>query len=507
MASLSDREKAIRRRLRDDFPHYAPRCLKIATKAGEVVPLNLNAAQQHIHQKAEEQYQKTGRVRAIVLKGRQQGCSTYIEGRFYWKTSHRRGKKAFILTHEQQATDNLFGMAQRYHENCPGLVRPSTGAANAKELLFDALDSGYRVATAGTRAVGRSQTIQYFHGSEVAYWPFAESHASGVMQAIADLPDTEIWLESTANGRGNYFHSQWKNAVSGVSDYIAIFVPWFWQPEYRKQPKEGFVRTAKEEHLARQFGLDDQQLQWRRGKIAELEMGSDFGTVAVSGEDRFMQEYPCTPDEAFDAPVPGAYYADALLDAQREGRITRIPYDPTHPVSTGWDLGMDDETAIWFFQEIARERRVIDYYQANGEEPAHYAAILKAKPYAYHCHYLPHDANSRGVLSKTTYEQQLRTLEVGRIEVVPRSGPFDRITATRAILPTCYFDEQKCAVGLEALRNYRAEYDEDKKTFKKEPRHDWASHPADGFGTYAEGHKPKPKDKGPKDFKLPPGIV
>ena len=127
-------EKVIRQRLKDDFEHYSARCLKIRTKSGKVLPFALNDAQKYIHKRVEEQRAKTGRVRAIILKGRQQGCSTYVEGRFYWRVSHSKGVRAFILTHEEEATNNLFELAERYHENCPDLRKPSTGASNAKEL-------------------------------------------------------------------------------------------------------------------------------------------------------------------------------------------------------------------------------------------------------------------------------------------------------------------------------------------------------------------------------------
>jgi len=222
---MTPEETEIRRKLRDNFPHYASRCLNIRTKAGKVERLELNAAQLLIHERIEAQRAETGKVRAIILKGRQQGCSTYVEARYYWRVTHRSGVRAFILTHEAEATNNLFDMAVRYHENCPDPVRPSTGAANAKELIFDKLDSGYKVGTAGTKGVGRSSTIQYFHGSEVGFWPFAHEHAAGVMQAIPDAPDTEVILESTANGVGNFYHEQWTKAVAGESEFIAIFVP------------------------------------------------------------------------------------------------------------------------------------------------------------------------------------------------------------------------------------------------------------------------------------------
>ena len=240
---MDAKEKQIRQRLKDDFLHYAAKCLKIRTKAGKVLPFELNVAQQYIHKRVEEQRAKTGKVRAIILKGRQQGCSTYVEGRFYWRVSHSKGVRAFILTHEDDATSNLFELAERYHQNCPSLVKPSTGASNAKELYFDKLDSGYKVGTAGNKAVGRSSTVQLFHGSEVGFWPNAQQHAAGIIQAIPDEPGTEAFLESTANGIGNYFHQQWQAAEAGTSEYIAIFVPWYWQPEYRKDTPVDFSLT------------------------------------------------------------------------------------------------------------------------------------------------------------------------------------------------------------------------------------------------------------------------
>jgi hypothetical protein len=308
-------EVEIRRKLRDDFQHYASRCLNIRTKAGKVERLDLNAAQRLIHEKIEEQRAKTGKVRAIILKGRQQGCSTYVEGRFYWRVTHRMGVRAFILTHEAEATNNLFDMAVRYHENCPDPVKPSTGAANAKELLFDKLDSGYKVGTAGTKGVGRSSTIQYFHGSEVAFWPFAHEHAAGVMQAIPDAPDTEIILESTANGVGNFYHEQWTKAVGGESEFIAIFVPWFLQPEYRTPASKDIVLDEGEAELVGAYGLDLDQIAWRRKKVAEL------GSVEM-----FRQEYPCSPDEAFQTSIEHAVVPIELVRAAVHRNVAQTGY-------------------------------------------------------------------------------------------------------------------------------------------------------------------------------------
>lgn len=285
--TMDAREIKIRRRLRDDFTLYAPRCLRIRAKDGRILPLVLNAAQQHLHERLEAQLARRGRIRALVLKGRQQGISTYVEGRYYWRVTHRRGTRAYILTHEQEATSNIFAIVQRYHAHCPPVLKPRTEASNAKELLFAGLESGYKVGTAGAKGTGRSSTIQLFHGSEVAFWPHAETHQAGVMQAIPDVHGTEEILESTANGVGGVFYDLWQDASSGRSEYMPVFIPWFWQPEYRMEDTR-FEPDSAELALGKLHALDNAQLAWRRARIAKL------GSIEL-----FRQEYPCTADEAF----------------------------------------------------------------------------------------------------------------------------------------------------------------------------------------------------------------
>lgn len=320
-SSTADRERAFRRRCRDEFEFYAPRALKIRSKGGKIVPLTLNKAQRFIHERLEAQLEETGRVRALILKGRQQGCSTYVGGRFYHRVSHSKGQRVFILTHEDQATQNLFDMVDRYHKHCPAQLRPSTGAANAKELYFDRLDSGYKVGTAGTKGVGRSSTLQLFHGSEVAFWPHAETHAAGILQAVPDEPGTEAILESTANGLGNLFHQMWREAERGESGYQAIFVPWYWQDEYRKAPPPGFAMTPEEIEYADLYGLDDAQIYWRRLKIVELK--SDV---------LFKQEYPATAAEAFQMSGHDSYISPELVAKAR-----RHVAEPSGPLVVGFD--------------------------------------------------------------------------------------------------------------------------------------------------------------------------
>lgn len=337
-------QQAIRAKLKQEFAYYAPRALKIRPKTGSIVPLAFNKAQAYIHYRVELQRTLTGKVRVLVLKGRQQGISTYIEGRFYWLTTHRRGVRAFILTHEVDATNNLFDMAQRYHEYCPEFLRPTADASNSKELDFGSLDSGYRLGTANNKGVGRSSTIQYLHGSEVAFWMNAAEHAKGVLQAVPDVHDTEVFLESTANGMGNYFHQQWQRAEAGLSDFIPLFVPWYWQPEYAKQLPADFALQEDEDEIKYLYNLTDEQIYWRRYKISDLTVSGMDGTKA------FMQEYPFTPTEAFQSTGE-----DALIAPEVVMRARRCEAEPWGAKLLGVDPARfgDDRTAI-----IRRQGRV-----------------------------------------------------------------------------------------------------------------------------------------------------
>lgn len=322
-----------------DFLYFAPRCLSIRTKSGKIAPLRLNKAQQYLHAKIEEQRRTLGKVRVIGLKGRQQGFSSYTEARFYHKTCLGFGKRAVVMTHLQDSTDALFEMVKRYHEHCPERLRPETEAASAKEFLFSGRDSGYTVATAGSRGIGRGRTVQYLHASEMAFWRNAEDHFAGIGQTVPDERGTEIIVESTANGVGNLFHGLWQDAMRGCSEYLPIFVPWFWQEEYQSPLPEGFVLDADEAEYAELYSCTAQQMAWRRKKIQD-----DFrGDEAL-----FDQEYPATPALAFQRVAGDPYITVRMVERARgvaagEPRGARI---------MGVDVAEygEDDTAICFRQ-------------------------------------------------------------------------------------------------------------------------------------------------------------
>lgn len=338
-------------RLRDDFEYYAPNALMIKTKKSEIEPLVMNSAQLYLHRRAEQALSLYGRVRFVILKGRQQGISTYIQARFYHKTSMRSGLRAFILTHAQAATDNLFSITKRYYDRSPPDLKPVTNRASAKELSFHKLDSGYKVATAGSTAVGRSDTIQLLHASEVAFWANAPDHMAGVGQALADEPGTESYLESTANGEDNEFCFRWNDAVAGLSEYVPIFIPWFWQTEYSKSVSASFHLDNEEAEYAERYGLTPFQMAWRRNKIS-----SDFrGDVAL-----FDQEYPAEPALAFRR-VTGDPFIPTMLCLQSVDRNKNEDLRPFGPLILGVDPSEqgDDEAAFVFRQGFIVEKPIV----------------------------------------------------------------------------------------------------------------------------------------------------
>lgn len=286
------------RRLVEDFSFFARKCLYIRDKHGAIVPFKLNRAQTFLHEKLEAQRSK-GKVRAIIVKGRQLGISTYLQARFYWRLWRTtKALRAFILTHEQDATDNLFGMAQRFHDHLPAPIKPATKAANAKELIFADSDCGYQVATAGSKEVGRSQTIQLLHGSEVPSWPNAESHVVSLLTtALAKTPETEGILEATAKGVGNVFHRYCIDAVNGESEYEAIFIPWFWGEDY-EEPCPADHRFSDEwMEYGRLHKLMWEQLYWAWKTNRELARAKSLSPESICPD--FRQEYPATLEEAF----------------------------------------------------------------------------------------------------------------------------------------------------------------------------------------------------------------
>ena len=340
------------RALKNDLELYAFECMKVLPKAGgKPIPFVFNRAQKYIHTRLQEQLKELGYVRALILKGRQQGCSTYVALRYYHKTSMNMGESAFIVSHEEKSTNSLFKMVKRYHDHNP--MAPSTKASNAQELIFGKLDGGYKLATAGSQDVGRGNTARLLHGSEFGFWQNAQSHLAGLGNTIPSGEEafgSEIILESTGNGLGNAFHLMWQEAEAGNGEYIAIFVPWYWQDEYRTKPRKELKLSEADMKYQAAYDLDDDQMQWRANKISEYGKGFEW---------LFDQEYPATAALAFQTSTQNPLVSPNDVMAA----VNSDFFDMRGPLIVGCDPaeeGEDRTAVVW------RQGRVVfrvDYFK------------------------------------------------------------------------------------------------------------------------------------------------
>ena len=350
MNQLTEAQKAVRMALRDDFDYYSRHCLVIRTAAGAIGPLEMNRVQRIVHASIEDQKRRTGRVRKVILKARKPGISTYVAARYYWKVTHQQGARVYVLTHRDEATNNLFSIVKRFHDHAPEVVKPQTSASNAKELLFGLIDSGYAVGTAKAAGVARSDTIQYFHGSEVAFWPNAEEHAAGALEAVPDEPGTEIILESTANGIGGLFYSKCMAAMRRADDYELIFIPWFDHEPYTADPPGEWNPNDVWIEYQAVHKLNPQQLWWAYRKNANLAIANGDDPENITW--RFRQEYPADPVEAFQVSGDRSYIDPQCVLAARKAHL---PDQDAAPLVLGLDVagGGGDDTFI-----IDRQGRV-----------------------------------------------------------------------------------------------------------------------------------------------------
>jgi hypothetical protein len=409
---MSNAVREVRKRLLEDFEFYARHALKIRTKEGTIVPLLLNEAQKRFCEVVIRQLQTTGKVRVVVLKGRQQGLSTVIGGLLFWWVSQHKAVKSIVMTHQSDSTKALFDMTKRYYENCPDILKPKTKYSSRKELVFDTLDSSYMVATAGGEGVGRGETIQLAHLSEAAFYPPASSkeNINGLMQAIPNAAGTMVFVESTANGIGNPFHDIWRSAIEGRSEFEAVFIPWFIQQEYREPVPTKFDKTPEELTLAEKFDLDDEQLMFRRKKIA------------VNGLEMFQQEYPCTADEAFLTSGRPVFNTQQLSERVEETPeiVSRLAleneewvehprgelllykrHDPGERYYIGADVSMGIRGGDWSVAQILDSKKEqVGVYRAQIH-PDYFSDVLNALGYFFNTARLAVENNNHGILTVT----------------------------------------------------------------------------------------------------------
>lgn len=279
-----------------DFNRFCELNLKIRTKDGQVKPLIPNAVQKIVIEKTLEKLENEEPVRFIILKARQQGVSTIIEALIYWWTTTHKGQQSKIIAHNTDTSEYLYSMFRTYYDNSLETFKPTTKYNTRNDITFDnesspekGLKSQIDTATAENSGTGRGQTVQWLHGSEVSLWPKGQEIVAGLMQAVPLLPNTAVFLESTANGIGDYFHTTWQAARRGESPFEPLFFPWKIHEEYSLKPPRHFRLTAEEKKVQKEHKLTYGQIYWRRKKMLEF----------TGDEKRFFQEYPLTDTEAF----------------------------------------------------------------------------------------------------------------------------------------------------------------------------------------------------------------
>lgn len=301
--------------------HYIPNFLKIRAKDARIIPLAPKPAQEKLLRTVEKLKSQGKPIRIIILKARQLGFSTYIQGLFFNDEVSNELKNGMIVAHEDEASKNLYQMYRTFYEYLPPELTPMTKYSNAQEMLFEnptndvdikrknpGLRSKVSVQSARNVDAGRSQTIHNLHCSEVAFWRDPKTLMTGLLQTVPGTPNTMVFIESTANGVGGWFYDFWNAAVRGENDFIPLFFPWFEEPEYttpfpsKKDKKEfikevnettivdGMVVHTEEYDLMKEYNLTYEQLYWRRKTIS---------TQCSGDVEMFRQEYPSTADEAF----------------------------------------------------------------------------------------------------------------------------------------------------------------------------------------------------------------
>jgi phage terminase large subunit len=346
-----------------------------------------------------------------------------------------RPRFAYIAPFRSQAKTVAWDYVKNYSRPIPGTE------FNEAELRAD-LPNGGRITLFGADNADALRG-QYFDG--VILDEFAQMSprvwAEIIRPALSDRKGWAIFI-GTPMGE-NQFYEIYEYAREAGGDWFAA------------------------SHKASETGLID---------AAELKEARRAMTPA-----QYAQEFECS----FSAAIIGAIYGDLLEEATEQGRVTSVPWERGHEVHTAWDLGVGDDTVIWFFQEVGREVRIIDCYAANGVGLDHYVRVINSKPYTYGRHLWPHDGVQQEKGTGLRLNETARNLGLN-VQLQKRTGPELRINAARMAFSRLWFDAKNCADGIKALRQYRYEYNEKTRAYRLRPLHDWTSHYADAFGAMCE---------------------
>jgi hypothetical protein len=438
----------------------------IKDKSGQSVPFKPNWAQLQL---MKPHYLN------IILKARQLGVTTFHALLFLDTCLFNENVHAAIIADSKQTAREIFVDKVKYaYDHLPDCIRALCPANrdNANELRF-ANGSVFRVGTSL-----RGGTIQLLHITEFA--KICQENPRKAAEIMSGAINTVhvgqfICIESTARGREGFFYDMCKTAIAlkdqgaelGQLDWKFWFFPWQDHPDYKIQAKNIVFPKELDEYF--------EKIEGQGVKLTQEQKNWYVKKMQTQGE-YMKREYPSTPDEAFESANEGLYFGKQIAQARQEKRICYLPYDDHAKTYTAWDIGYNDETAIWVFQLVGKEIHLIDYYENSGEGLAHYVKWVREKPYIYEKHYFPFDADSKEKGSGRSYVDLAREMGL-KTQVLPRAkNELFGIENLRGMINRMFFDEKKCAQGIKAIENFRKEWNDKLGCYRERALHDWASH-------------------------------
>ena len=450
----------------------------------------------------QEKFYENMHWRNIVLKARQFGYSTAADLLALDSCLFSANYSAAIIAQDREAATKIFRRTKLAYDRLPGIVRQKIPLIrdSATELAF-ANGSSFHVATSA-----RASTLQFLHISEFgkicAHYP--EKAQEIITGSLPAAQSGVVIIESTAQGREGAYYEMTQTALAAMQrgaklsrlDYRLHFAPWFACADYQVKTNVDAVAGKDADYFLRlqaNLGIEITPSQ-RAWYIATRD--SEFG-----GDWQLMkQEYPSTPEEAFEQSTEGAYYAEQLSAARRQGRIGDFAYNPRLPVNTFWDLGKDDDTVIWFHQHENGWDNWIDFFEAKDEAFAFYVRHMQSLGYVWGKHYLPHDGEHRawGAMQLMSAKEMLEELGLRNIVTVPRTPDLSiGIRQTRDAFAKYRFDQTRCKAGLLHLEHYRKTWNERVGAWSETPLKNGHHHAADAIRQHAQSFDaPRREDDG-----------
>ena len=458
---------------------------KIQDVDGQVCTFKMNPMQEHLYRRIW--------FKNLVLKARQLGCTTFIQLFMLDRALFNSNTRAGVIAQSLEAAKTFFDVKLKFGydqlpEDLRKLVPPKS--SNKQELQ---LSNGSHIHVDTSH---RSGTLQYLHVSELgiicAQHPDkATEIQTGALNTLA--PQAICFIESTAMGRSGTFYDMCSLArqkeAQGAQltplDYRLHFYGWFWDQRY-VLPYEVDIPQSLEEYF--------QQLREDNGIKLTWQQKAWYAKKTEEQGDQMRQEFPSTYEEAFEKTIKGSIWGKAMARMRSEHRILPLPFESGHPVNTFWDLGRNDNTAIWFHQRIGPWDHFIGYYENRLVDISHYIQYLQelqqTRKFVYGTHYLPHDGEKLTLEAIAgSVADHLRNAHF-RVLVVPRTRDVVRsVNDARTSFQHCRIDKEHCEVGITHLEDYQWKWDETNQAYTKMPLHNHASNGADAWRTFAAGYQ------------------